>query len=365
MRRYLTFFAAALALAPSVTQADQVVNDDLIVTRSGCVGVACANGEDFQSGTVELKLKSTRPTLYFEDTSTNVGVTRDWWIETLSNDLRVTDEDFDRFIFSDEGFFGVGGISPATELHVVGGDTPTLRLEQDTSEGNRFFRWDIAGNEANFFVRDTGAGTLPFRIKPAAPTNSFYIREDGDIGMGTAKPAGKLHIRANQPRNVPNLVLDSPNNSGRAEIWFQDGRTQVDNDALRLQLNGDNFNISFNGTGGTELRVAKSGDVSVMRGDLLVPNGGVTVGGQGLNVPDYVFAPDYELMPLDEVADFVAEHSHLPHVPSASEVREGGLDMVQMQLAMLRTIEEQMLHILSLEAELNVLRDEVKALRLP
>jgi hypothetical protein len=83
-----------------------------------------------------------------------------------------------------------------------------------------------------------------------------------------------------------------------------------------------------------------------MRGDLLVPNGGVTVGGQGLNVPDYVFAPDYQLMPLEDVAAFVAANSHLPHMPSAAEVQAQGLDMVQMQLAMLKTVEELTLHTL-------------------
>jgi hypothetical protein len=350
-----------------ITSALLVNFTSALTTGGGCFGDDCANGEDFVNGTFELKIKSIAPTLSFEATSSSAAFERDWRILTNSNDLRVIDEEFDRFTFSDEGRFGVGTYGPQMDIHVVDGDTPTLRLEQNTTEGNPEAEWDIAGNEANFFIRyvENNLGTLPFRIKPDAPTNSFYIREDGDIGMGTAKPVGKLHIRANQPNNVPHLVLDAARSDGRAEIWFRDGQTAAQKDALRLQLNGDNFNVSFNGTGGTELRVAKSGDVSVMRGDLLVPNGGVTVGGQGLNVPDYVFAPDYELMPLDEVADFVAEHSHLPHVPSASEVREGGLDMVQMQLAMLRTIEEQMLHILSLEAELNVLRDEVKALRLP
>jgi hypothetical protein len=254
---------------------------------------------------------------------------------------------------------GVGWSRPEMNLHIFDLDTPTIRLHaRDVSNASQ--HWDMGGNEANFFIRDGSANALPFRIKPGAPTNSFYIREDGDIGVGTANPVAKVHIRANQPRNVPHLVLDSPSNSGRAEIWFQDGRTRVDNDALRLQLNGDNFNISFNGTGGTELRVAKSGDVSVMRGDLLVPNGGVVVRGRGLNVPDYVFAEDYELMPLSEVAAFIEANSHLPHVPSAAEVEAEGLDMVQMQLAMLRTIEEQMLHILALRSEVDALRAQLQ-----
>jgi hypothetical protein len=55
--------------------------------------------------------------------------------------------------------------------------------------------WDIAGNEANFFVRDvTGGSLLPFRIRPGAPTSSIDIAPDGDVGMGTASPQANLDI---------------------------------------------------------------------------------------------------------------------------------------------------------------------------
>jgi hypothetical protein len=53
----------------------------------------------------------------------------------------------------------------------------------------------VAGNEANFFVRDvTNGSKLPFRIVPGAPTNSIYINANGYIGMGDISPEAQLHV---------------------------------------------------------------------------------------------------------------------------------------------------------------------------
>ena len=61
-------------------------------------------------------------------------------------------------------------------------DTPGLRLLQTGDGGFMPQTWDIAGNEANFFVRDLTAGSrLPFRIRPGAPTSSLDISATGDI----------------------------------------------------------------------------------------------------------------------------------------------------------------------------------------
>jgi hypothetical protein len=81
------------------------------------------------------------------------------------------------------------------DLHVNTANTPAIRLEQNSGGGFTAQTWDIAGNEANFFVRDvTGGSRLPFRIRPGAPTSSIDISADGDVGIGTASPTAKLHV---------------------------------------------------------------------------------------------------------------------------------------------------------------------------
>lgn len=93
------------------------------------------------------------------------------------------------------GRVGFGTATPALQLHQVHGNTPALRLEQDGTFGFTPQSWDIAGNEANFFVRDnTNGGALPFRIIPGAATNSLFVAADGDVGLGISAPTGAFHI---------------------------------------------------------------------------------------------------------------------------------------------------------------------------
>ncbi|HWI72392.1 MAG TPA: hypothetical protein VNT55_10585 [Baekduia sp.] len=60
-------------------------------------------------------------------------------------------------------------------------DTPGIRLLQ-TGVSFAAQTWDVAGNEANFFIRDlTGGSRLPFRIRPGAPTSSIDIAASGEV----------------------------------------------------------------------------------------------------------------------------------------------------------------------------------------
>lgn len=75
---------------------------------------------------------------------------------------------------------------------------------------------------------------------------------------------------------------------------------------------------------------------------------------------DYVFEPDYALMPLEEVRAFIAENCHLPGVPSAAELVDTGLDVVESDAVLLKKIEELTLYLLKIEAELSVMRKMVE-----
>src|SRR2546430_12448123 len=99
-------------------------------------------------------------------------------------------------IFVDStGRVGLRTSTPVLDLHINTSNTPAHRLEQNNSGGFAAQTWDIAGNEANFFVRDvTGGSRLPFRIRPGAPTSSIDIAADGKIGVGTASPGAKVHV---------------------------------------------------------------------------------------------------------------------------------------------------------------------------
>ena len=201
------------ALEVSLTK-DQQILDDLIVDGSICVGQDCNNGESFGFDTIRMKENNLRIRAF--DTSNSASFpTRDWQITFNdssnggANKFSIDDIDGGRTPFTieagartnalfveDSGQIGIGTDAPVADLHVKNGNTPTLRLEQDGSSGFTAQTWDMAGNEANLFIRDvTNGSDLPFRIFPDAGTNALTIEGGtGDIGMGTNSPAQNLHI---------------------------------------------------------------------------------------------------------------------------------------------------------------------------
>lgn len=194
---------------------DDIVHlDDVIITSSLCVGMDCINGENFGFDTFRLKENNLR--IHFQDTSNSGSFpTTDWRI--VINDstnggasyFAVQDSDAGRNIFKieagapanslyveDYGRVGLGTSTPVVELHIADGDTPTVRLDQDGSSGWSPQVWDVAGNEANFFIRDvTNGSKLSFRIQPNTPGDTLCLKSTGYVGIGTWSPETKLHIK--------------------------------------------------------------------------------------------------------------------------------------------------------------------------
>jgi hypothetical protein len=193
---------------------DQVFLDDVIIDGSLCVGLDCVNGESFGFDTLRLKENNLR--IHFQDTSTSASFPSNDWRIVINQSanggmsfFRIEDASSGRKPFTiqagardhalyvdPQGDVGIGTNSPATDIHAVVGNTPTLRLDQDGSSGFTPQTWDIAGNETNFFVRDvTNGSRLVFRIRPGAPTDSLHIKDTGRVGMGTAAPVVRLHLQ--------------------------------------------------------------------------------------------------------------------------------------------------------------------------
>jgi len=79
------------------------------------------------------------------------------------------------------------------------------------------------------------------------------------------------------------------------------------------------------------------------------------------NVADYVFEPDYKLATLPEIEAFTKANKHLPEVPSAAEIEKGGLDLTQMNLTLLKKVEELTLHAIAQNKQLEAQAAQIQA----
>jgi len=208
---------------------------DVICQSSLAVGMDAVPGESFGFATIILKENNTR--IKFDDTSASAGFPANDWQLTANEsasgganyfaieDLTGLKIPFkvmagaptNALFVSSVGKLGINTGTPVLDIHINKSDTPAIRLEQNASGGFTAQTWDVAGNEANFFVRDvTGGSSLPFRIRPGAPTSSIDISTSGNVGIGTASPARKLHVQGIMRLEPTTEPIDP----GKGDLYF-------------------------------------------------------------------------------------------------------------------------------------------------
>ena len=79
-----------------------------------------------------------------------------------------------------------------------------------------------------------------------------------------------------------------------------------------------------------------------------------------LTWPDYVFRPEYDLMPLEEVEEYIEENGHLPNVPSEEEVLENGQSLGKMNEILLEKIEELTLYMIEQQKQIEELKKQIQ-----
>lgn len=214
--------APAAAAAPTRTRAGGATLQDIVTTGNNeiqgslCIGLDCVANENFGFDTVRLKENNTRIT--FADTSTTAGDPATSW-QIVANDSASGGANYlgigegqgapapsmparvsagaraHALHVASNGNVGVGIATPLTAVHILSTDTPGIRLEQTNLSGFTAQTWDVAGNEANFFVRDlTHGSTLPFRVRPGASESSIDIAGNGSVGLATPRPRASLHL---------------------------------------------------------------------------------------------------------------------------------------------------------------------------
>ncbi|MDH3347959.1 MAG: tail fiber domain-containing protein [Desulfobulbaceae bacterium] len=182
--------------------ADQVILDDLIVDGSSCVGMDCINGESFGFDTIRLKENNLR--IKFQDTSSTSSFP--------SNDWQITVND------------------------------------------------SANGGANKFSIDDIDGGRTPFTIEANAPTNSLFVEDTGDIGLGTSLPAVKLHLNDN---DTPTVRLEQNSFGGwTPQTWDVAGNET--NFFIRDATNGSKLPFRIRtGAPTSSLDIAASGNVGI------------------------------------------------------------------------------------------------------
>jgi uncharacterized coiled-coil protein SlyX len=209
--------------------------------------------------------------------------------------------------------------------------------------------------------------------------NSFFgysyttTQSSGGVGMFVVVRRG-LYIEQRDFSQVTRLksVFTEPGRSGTGDYetlgGFVEFNTPATTNTTKAALSFGMLNTEFMriNTDG-KIRIANSSaDLATPAGYRLFVQDGILT--EKVKVAlrttadwaDYVFAPDYKLMPLEEVEQFTKENKHLPNVPSAEEMVKNGLNVAEMDAKLLEKIEELTLYAIDQDKKIDTLESTVK-----
>jgi hypothetical protein len=273
-------------------------------------------------------------------------------------------------------------------------------------------KWALRINPSGsdqFTLFDVDATTTPLRIAGGAPDSSLSVASSGNVGLGTVTPGARLEVQGDTSANVWGTTFSDTqqsqlalrrargNSAAATAVQSGDGLGSVSfrgytgsgfsfNGALIGAAAEETWTAGANGTriffsttpSGTTTQtprvmikndgkvgigtLAPSSLLHVNGGDIRVSGGSFIDDGVTLNAPDYVFEPDYSLMPIEKLRDFVAREKRLPNVPSAREIKGQGLNLGQFQMRLLEKVEELTLYTLTQDERIKAQQEQIAGL---
>ena len=237
---------AAVSPARTLDERDQVIPDDLIVQGSTCVGLRLRQWRvvrlrhDPPEGKQpphqvrgHLDGGPSPPTTGSSPPTTRRAAGRTSSPSRTSPARRCRSRSTagatTNSLFVDStGRVGFRTATPVLDLHVDTSNTPGLRLEQNSSGGFTAQTWDIAGNEANFFVRDVTGGSRAPVPHPAGRADEQLDRHRrvGQVGIGDGQPQFRIDAAGSNLRGRDDLdhLRPMPNASDGARFLARRAR---------------------------------------------------------------------------------------------------------------------------------------------
>jgi hypothetical protein len=259
----------------------------------------------------------------------------------------------------------------------------TFLYENSFSQNSPFFLWganlDGSINQKTGIYSDTNNGLLfeapkdaggnklniSFNWRGESSTPRFFIKgSNGFVGVGTTNPTTAFEVKA---VGMWDGTIRANTNGPSQYSSF----ALLENGTLRWALYnhpGNNSSLLFaNSAGQDKMAITQDGKLGI---GTISPDAKLTVKGNihaeevkvDLTVPgpDYVFEAQYNLPSLQEVENYIQQNKHLPEVPSAKEMEQNGINLSEMNMLLLKKVEELTLYVIELKKEVNELKETKK-----
>lgn len=235
-------------------------------------------------------------------------------------------------------------------------DSDALKIQSTSlpGEANATPRIQIPFNNKDLYLTTSGGNVAighkspAYRLDVMGPANDWKARfqgPDGYITIGPTNP-GWAHIYTDRP----NFIFNQ-------NIWsIPGGFSSYEQADLSLKTNGTTRLTISNATGNVGIGTTSPNEKLTVNGIIYGKEVKVDLAVPG---PDYVFGKSYDLPTLEEVKAYVDEHKHLPEVPSADEMKKDGVKLAEMNMILLKKVEELTLYIMQQQEEIENLRKTV------
>ncbi len=188
----------------------------------------------------------------------------------------------------------------------------------------------------------------------------LLIDDVGNVGIGIISPNAKLEVKSTAP-NTSVIQYLSSTGGFLGHIW----ETGDNSSMLTLADNNGTENIILASKGVSYFKnTIKIGTTATNPNDELLTVFGVIHAKEVKvdltgSLADYVFDESYQLMPLHQVESYVKENKHLPEIPSATEAKDKGMNMGEMQNKLLQKVEELTLYVIEQQKQIEELKKQI------
>jgi hypothetical protein len=229
----------------------------------------------------------------------------------------------------------------SSSVPLIYGDFSTNQLGVNTLPGN--FTLNVGGpiNATGLYVNGQAVsfGAIPPGVSPWTIDGTAINYNNGNVGLGILSNAPAYKLDVNGAINASGFHL----NGAPLGQWTASGST--------IYYSGGNVGIGTTNTGSFKLAV--EGKIAAREVQVTTEN----------PWPDYVFDAEHKLLTLLEVEQFIKENRHLPEIPSEGDIKVKGHNLGEMNVLLLKKIEELTLYVIDLKKEIDKIKKENESLK--